>query len=115
MCKTINGCAVGLLLFVSACSAPIPALDRPAPCSAEWFTFVEQELRTSDLEGHGPDIGSDEWRSVIEFKLGVRDQEGVPDAGTPEWCDFIDLRIASLTTFWNTGRMAQAQNSHPTQ
>jgi hypothetical protein len=40
--------------------------------------------------GHGPDIGSEEWKSVIEFKLGVRGNQGVPDRNSQEWCRFID-------------------------
>jgi len=40
--------------------------------------------------GHGPDIGSEEWKSVIEFKLGVRGSPDVPDRNSREWCHFID-------------------------
>ena len=40
--------------------------------------------------GHGPDIGSEEWKSVIEFKLGVRGNPNVPDRNSREWCRFID-------------------------
>ena len=40
--------------------------------------------------GHGPDIGGQEWKSVIEFKLGIRDDADVPDLNVPQWCDYID-------------------------
>jgi hypothetical protein len=43
--------------------------------------------------GHGPDPGSEEWRSVVEFKLGIRDQPGVPDRNSQAWCEFIDERL----------------------
>ena len=40
--------------------------------------------------GHGPDIGSEEWKSVIEFKLGIRGNPDVPDRNSSQWCDYID-------------------------
>ena len=41
----------------------------------------------------GPDIGSDEWQSVIEFKLGIRGQADLPARGSREWCEFIEARL----------------------
>ena len=50
-------------------------------------------LSTSDGRGHGPDAGSAEWQSVIEFKLGIRGQADIPSRSSKAWCDFIDQRI----------------------
>ena len=64
------------------------------PCSEPWLQMVEQTLSTGDGRGHGPDLGSSEWRSVVEFKLGIRGNPGVPDRATEEWCTYIDHEIS---------------------
>jgi len=80
-----------LLALLTACAPPDqpPEIAEPQPCSPEWFDSVEAELGTGDGMGHGPDIGSGEWRSVVEFRLGVRDDPAVPDNQSPEWCSYI--------------------------
>jgi hypothetical protein len=50
-------------------------------------------LTTDDGMGHGPDIGSDEWKSVVEFRLGVRGIPGTPDRSSEDWCTYIDAHI----------------------
>ena len=64
------------------------------PCSEPWLQMVEQALSTGDGRGHGPDLGSSEWRSVVEFKLGIRGNPDVPDRATEEWCAYIDQAIS---------------------
>lgn len=67
----------------------------PAPCSDPWIELVEAVLSSGDGMGHGPDLGSDEWKSVMEFKLGVRGNADVPDRSTRGWCDYIDALLDS--------------------
>jgi hypothetical protein len=50
-------------------------------------------VTTGDGQGHGPDIGSDEWRSVVEFKLGIRGNPAVPSRASREWCHYIDEQV----------------------
>jgi steroid delta-isomerase-like uncharacterized protein len=69
----------------------------PKPCSEPWLEIVEQKLSTGDGQGHGPDLGSSEWRSVVEFKLGIRGNPEVPDRTTDEWCAYIDDKISQTT------------------
>ena len=59
-------------------------------CSTEWYSLVEKQILTGDGKGHGPDPGSTEWRSVVEFKLGIRNDPRVPPLDTDQWCDYID-------------------------
>lgn len=59
-------------------------------CSEEWYQWVEEKVSTGDGMGHGPDPGSQEWRSVVEFRLGLRDQGVLPDRSTDEWCRAVD-------------------------
>jgi hypothetical protein len=75
------------MLSAGACSAELK------PCSPEWFTFVEKALVSGDGQGHGPDPGSEEWRSVIEFRLGIRGQAGLPARDTEDWCQLIDRLV----------------------
>lgn len=70
------------------------ALDRAsAPCSEAWVTHVEAWLGTGDGRGHGPDPGSEEWRSVVEFRLGLRDDAAVPSRESEAWCHYVDQRL----------------------
>lgn len=72
----------------------IAAAPQPGePCSAAWSHRVEARVGTGDGAGHGPDVGSDEWMSVVEFKLGLRGKPGLPKRGSAAWCRLVD-RIA---------------------
>ncbi len=76
-------------------SAPTQPASEPVVCSDAWYRSVEQQLGTGDGQGHGPDIGSAEWKSVVEFKLGIRGDTGIPDSATAQWCDHIEQRLQS--------------------
>ena len=85
--------AISLVLFAAACGTEDAPSPGPEPCSAEWQQWVESQVTTGDGQGHGPDIGSDEWRSVVEFKLGIRGDPAVPSRGSIEWCGHIDKLV----------------------
>jgi uncharacterized protein len=86
-----------LIILVIACAqARDDGTTRPAhvaPCSGAWYRFVAQNVATGDGRGHGPDIGSDEWKSVVEFRLGIRDQPDRPHRDSEAWCHYIDRLI----------------------
>ena len=84
---------VGIYLFVAACSTDAERSTVLEPCTAEWQQWVESRVTTGDGHGHGPDIGSDEWQSVVEFKLGIRGDPAVPLRNTDAWCQYIDERM----------------------
>lgn len=65
----------------------------PDPCTQDWFTYIDKLTPTGDGMGHGPDIGSEEWQSVVEFKLGIRGNPAVPERESTEWCDYIAKQI----------------------
>jgi len=79
-----------LLLLLTACPDRRSATEAPTPCTDPWYQNVETTVPSGDGMGHGPDIGSEEWKSVIEFKLGVRGNPDVPTRNSREWCHFID-------------------------
>jgi len=78
---------VALLICVGlvACNAS----SSPPLCSNQWFLMVEEQLGTGDGAGHGPDVGSEEWQSVVEFRLKVRGQPEVPERNTQQWCEYV--------------------------
>ena len=83
-----------LLLLLTACSAVSHNETRaPIPCAEEALLSIERQVTSSDSQGDGPDIGSQEWHSVVEFHLGVRGDKSVPARGTRLWCDFIEAKI----------------------
>lgn len=82
-----TGCAVGN-------GDDRSASDSTALCSEAWYETVEAEVPTGDGHGHGPDVGSEEWKSVVEFKLGIRGQPDVPARDSDTWCRHIDQVIS---------------------
>jgi hypothetical protein len=83
-----------LLFFLASAVAPAHAGTEPGtPCSDEWNRFVDQKIVSGDGQGHGPDLGSDEWKGVVEFKLGIRGQAGLPARDSDDWCRLIDRLV----------------------
>ena len=62
-------------------------------CTPEWYALVERRLGSGDGQGHGPDPGSEEWKGVVEFRLGIRGQPDLPARDTDAWCVYIDERM----------------------
>jgi hypothetical protein len=90
MKKLLVSSVAVLLCFLSACLSPAPQIEGPNLCTETWYRSVESAIPSGDGMGHGPDVGSEEWQSVIEFKLGVRGNPGIPDRNSQEWCHYID-------------------------
>lgn len=68
----------------------VPGELPPSLCHTTWYEAVEDDLNTGDGQGHGPDLGSAEWRSVVEFKLNIRDDINLPKVESDAWCRYID-------------------------
>jgi uncharacterized protein len=99
-----------VLVVATACAEAGGGLNlRPkmaAPCSDTWYQSIEEKVSMGDGHGHGPDIGSDEWKSVIDFKLGLRGKPDVPDIQTQAWCSYIDEMVLA-------SRMSPPSNGLP--
>ncbi|WP_286232836.1 MliC family protein [Thalassotalea sediminis] len=87
----IKGCAVLLLLALSACSTKQEQarVYIGQQCSATNYQLIADKVQSDDDLGHGPDIASDEWKSVIEYKLGIRDKPTTPEHTSQQWCSYI--------------------------
>lgn len=86
----ITSATIALVIMATVYAAPEDNGARKSLCSSDWYSLVEKQIPTGDGAGHGPDPGSTEWRSVVEFKLGIRGDSGVPPLDTDQWCDYID-------------------------
>ena len=82
--------AVFSLIVLAGCG------DRSAPPEdwKTWSVWVEARSPVSDADGHGPDIGSDEWARALQQKLGVVDEQGHgPDIGSDEWRNAVEQKL----------------------
>lgn len=116
--RSQNLTVLGLILMLTAGAALSASNDgKSSPqsetlCSDAWYRSIEKKVPTGDGQGHGPDLGSDEWKSVVEFKLGIRGQPDVPGRDSQAWCRHIDQivrsRHASATGSGNAVRATKA-------
>lgn len=83
-------CLMICATVAAAASQDSSISETSALCSEAWQRFVDESVLAGDGQGHGPDLGSDEWKSVVEFKLGIRGKSGVPPRDTPDWCRHVD-------------------------
>ena len=90
--KQVGFALIGLVISAVGCATSEDDGVRENPCSSDWYALVEKQIPTGDGQGHGPDPGSAEWRSVVEFKLGIRGDVGIPPVDSDQWCDYIDSR-----------------------
>ena len=85
---------IAILVVLAAFNLRVNAgSESTTPCTKEWNQFVDQKLVSGDGQGHGPDLGSDEWKSVIEFKLGIRGQADLPARDSNDWCQLVDQLV----------------------
>ncbi len=81
------------VVFAALSGSLFAGADPGTPCSDEWNRYVDQKIISGDGQGHGPDLGSNEWKGVVEFKLGIRDQAGLPARDSDDWCRLIDQLV----------------------
>lgn len=91
------GVLLGALLGVGCAELPDTGSEQaaaaPSLCTPAWYRAIERQLGTGDGAGHGPDPGSEEWRSTVEFRLGVRGEPEVPARSSDAWCVYIDQKV----------------------
>jgi uncharacterized protein len=111
----INFCLTIFFISAAVCAeagnAATSTLDTEILCSEAWYRSIEEKVPTGDGQGHGPDVGSDEWKSVIEFKTGIRGMSGIPKRDSKDWCRHIDQIVrsgrSSSTASGNAGRATE--------
>lgn len=88
-------------IAVAACSStssdPILILEQTATCSDQVLLHIDGMVVTQDGQGHGPDQGSEEWHSAVEFKLNVTSKPDLPARNSNEWCAYIAVLINQET------------------
>ncbi len=95
-----------VLLGLVSCG-PVAILDEPVqtvsmmPAPEEWnawANWVEARKPVSDGEGHGPDIGSDEWAMALDRQLAITVGGHGPDLKSSEWRNAVEAKIAAGAT-----------------
>jgi hypothetical protein len=82
-----------LLLFITLTGFAFAQETAPKDWAA-WAKWAEKLHRVTDAEGHGPDIGSDEWANALAKKLGVTDAQGHgPDIKSDEWRAAVEKKL----------------------
>ncbi|WP_447971013.1 MliC family protein [Nitrospira sp. M1] len=115
----MNWWVVFFLIMAASCagarSTEKSIVEEMNICSHSWYRFVEGKVQTGDGQGHGPDIGSDEWKSGVEFKLGIRGKPDVPSRDSEVWCHYIDQIVRNRHTSFvvnkNLGKEVNAAGS----
>lgn len=83
-----------IILFMLCCSLPGLAQEAAPKDWAAWAKWAEQLHPVTDAQGHGPDIGSDEWANALAKRLGVIDAEGHgPDFRSDEWRAAVEKKL----------------------
>jgi hypothetical protein len=85
---------IAIFVVLAAINLRVAAgAELAVPCSEEWNRVVDLKLVSGDGQGHGPDLGSDEWKGVVEFKLGIRGQADLPARDSDDWCQLVDQLV----------------------
>jgi hypothetical protein len=83
-------CLVIAAAGFTACDRGESRSEPSVVCSESWYRMIEEKVPTGDGQGHGPTVGSDEWKSTVEFRLGIRGNPDVPVRDGDAWCRHID-------------------------
>ena len=99
------------LSFLHAAEPAAPA--KPPEAWAEWAKWADALHSAGDGQGHGPDVGSDEWAAALGKQLGVTDAEGHgPDLKSKEWRAAVEKKLAGQAAA--AGEDRQLLSSHDT-
>lgn len=90
MNRVIGFCLVSSSCLMLACQNQVSQGEYSDLCTQSWYQSVEKVVASGDGMGHGPDVGSEEWKSVIEFRLGIRGDADLPDRNSMEWCVYVN-------------------------
>ncbi|BCX47996.1 conserved hypothetical protein [Haloferula helveola] len=84
---------------LTACDPVVPpaqttASMEPAPSEWNaWAAWVEEQRPVGDGQGHGPDVGSDEWAMAIDRNLGISSDGHGPDLKSAEWRMAVESKL----------------------
>ncbi|MEI6516819.1 MAG: hypothetical protein WCO77_12665, partial [bacterium] len=69
---------------------------KPAEAGTKaWFETVEEVLQIRDAQGHGPDVGSQEWMNAVDKKVfpGKSSDEKSLAVGSLKWMEVVQMII----------------------
>lgn len=77
-----------LAALLLAALLPLAAAAADTRCGAAWQREVNTRLGGAD--GHGPDLGSDEWQAAVSQQLGLLEP---PLRGSKAWCERVQQAL----------------------
>ena len=81
-------------LLIMLLSSLLVAQDAAPKEWSAWAKWAESLQPVTDAQGHGPDIGSDEWANALAKRLGIMDAQGHgPDLKSDEWRAAVEKKI----------------------
>ena len=83
----------GNIMWVSTTTKD--AAERPPQEWSAWAKWADKHHSVSDVQGHGPDIGSEEWSGALDKQLKIHDADGHgPDVGSAAWRRAVEKKLA---------------------
>jgi hypothetical protein len=81
-----------LIVFTVLCATTrLPRPPVASPCSPDRFAYLDDHyFDISDGQGHGPDVGSNEWLHAFERGVGLTDIGDIP---VQQQCQIIQSKI----------------------
>ncbi|MEO2266072.1 MliC family protein [Pseudoalteromonas sp. YIC-656] len=80
-------------------------------CSLATLTQIERQVSSQDALGHGPDIGSVEWASSIEHRLGIKEHNNKPPMLSAAWCGYIEQLHSNSPSFACVEPLSQVESA----
>ncbi len=80
-------------------------------CSIASLTEIDRQVSSQDSHGHGPDIGSSEWASSIEHRLGINELNNKPPMLSSQWCNFIAQQQIHAPSFACVEPLSQVESA----
>jgi hypothetical protein len=82
------------LICLFAIVGPLAAQSTAPEDWSAWALWAEKLQPVTDAEGHGPDIGSDEWAQALAKKLGIFNEKAdAPALRSKEWREAIESKL----------------------
>ena len=97
--KILTGICSAIVLGWLFITTSVPRAPVVRPCTQEWFSYLDGHyFGISDGEGHGPDLGNNEWFNAFEEKAKLPVTSRLPKQ---QRCELIQGQLERRTYFIN--------------
>jgi hypothetical protein len=93
--KILTGICSAIVLGWLFITTSVPRAPVVRPCTQEWFSYLDGHyFGISDGEGHGPDLGNNEWFNAFEEKAKLPVTSRLPKQ---QRCELIQGQLERRT------------------